>query len=84
MNTQTINDISFTRVKGRNIVHFLAFLTDEEKKEHVFDGYDIAIARAKKIGGQKFHNKLYGGGIAFDNNNLKEVAAQIEELVKAN
>jgi hypothetical protein len=43
--------------------------------------YGIALKRAKKIGGKKFHNKQYGGGIAFQSYNIKETEKQIEELL---
>jgi len=44
--------------------------------------YALAIKKAKKIGGRKFHNKQYGGGIVFQSYNIFETEKQILELLK--
>lgn len=72
----TFQDIEFTRVNNdvngnpRYVCHFL----------RIADTYDEAMRLAKKIGGRKFHNKQYGGGIVFQSYNLNETAKQIVEL----
>jgi hypothetical protein len=53
---------------SRHVVHFLALLTTEERKDYsrsLTDRYALAVKRAHKLGGSKFHNKQYGGGIVF-------------------
>lgn len=45
--------------------------------------YISAIKKAKTIGGKKFHNKQYGGGIVFQSYNIAETAKQIHELINA-
>ncbi len=34
--------------------------------------YELALTKARKIGGKKFHTKQYGGGIVFQSYNLTE------------
>lgn len=48
------------------------------------DRYRVAIKTANKIGGKKYHNKQYGGGIVFQSYNIEETARRIKELVNAN
>lgn len=45
--------------------------------------YNIAINRAKKLGGRKFHNKQYGGGIVFQSYNIADTERQINELLSS-
>ena len=58
--------IEFTRVNSdingnpRYVCHFLNFIKDDEKAS-----YEVAIKRANKLGGRKFHNKQYGVGLVF-------------------
>jgi hypothetical protein len=40
------------------------------------------VFRAKKIGGKKFHNKQFGGGIIFQCYNTRTLAEQIVSLQK--
>lgn len=44
--------------------------------------YNIALKRAKQLGGRKFHNKQYGGGIVFQSYNIQETEKEIHELLK--
>ena len=70
----TVND--FTRINNdvngnpRYVFHFL----------ELADNYDEALKLAKKIGGKKFHNKQYGGGIVVQSYNLHEGIEFINEL----
>jgi hypothetical protein len=56
-----IKPTDFTKIKHdvngnpRHVCHFLQFSTD----------YETALSIAKPLGGKKFHNKQYGGGIVF-------------------
>lgn len=85
--------IRFSRIKNdtngnpRYVCHFLDLLTKEESNAPVWlengqrnDKYATALARAKKIGGRKFHNKQYGGGIVFSSYNLETEAREIAHL----
>lgn len=80
----------------RYVCHFFNLLTQEEKyKDYATEGagidaavssldnqYALALKRAKTIGGRKFHNKQYGGGIVFQSYNIAETEKQIKELLK--
>ena len=44
--------------------------------------YSTALYNAKKIGGKKFHNKQYGGGIVFQSYNIQDTERHILEMVK--
>lgn len=91
MNTFTNNKIQWTKIKHdtngnpRYVCHFLNLLTDNEKNlvpEYLFGTrYNIAIQRANKIGGRKFHNKQYGGGIVFQSYNLADTERAIFDLI---
>lgn len=43
--------------------------------------YQFALKNAKKLGGKKFHNKQYGGGIVFQSYNIQDTERRINELV---
>lgn len=80
--------ISFTTINctavgcPRLVCHYLNLLTVKEKEDaelSINNGYLIAIDRAKEVKGatsRKYHNKKYGGGIAFatwdDKNQLEK------------
>jgi len=38
--------------------------------------------KAKKIGGRRYHNKSYGGGIVFQSYNIEETEKEIINLTK--
>jgi len=87
MNTTT--QIEWTKVNHdvngnpRYVCHFLKLLTQEEKNSDIdiSKKYEIALKRAKKIGGRKFHNKQYGGGIVFQTYNTNEIDKLINDLL---
>lgn len=74
---QSMNEYTITRVNNdvngnpRRVIHFLAFLTHEDRAAlpigpgRVSDLYEAALKKARKLGGRKFHNKQFGGGIVF-------------------
>jgi hypothetical protein len=76
MSNITINNIEFTRVNNdvngnpRFVFHFLELSND----------YEQSLKLAKKIGGKKFHNKQYGGGIVIQSYNLQDDVKKINEL----
>ena len=65
----------------RYVVHFLNLNTRAELDASpwipISDKYSLALARAKTIGGRKFHNKQFGGGIVFQSYSLAELSADI-------
>jgi hypothetical protein len=84
--------INWTRINNdvngnpRYVCHFMDLLTNSEQNNSVaslsIEGkYKIALIRAKKIGGRKFHNKQYGGGIVFQSYNLHDTEKSIFELL---
>jgi hypothetical protein len=74
MNTQ--NKIDFKRVNNdtngnpRYVCHFL----------NIADNYEQAVKLANTIGGKKFHNKQYGGGIVFQSYNIDNTEAAIKTI----
>lgn len=89
--TRVNNDVNGN---PRYVCHFLELLTREEKgfyndgtKEYfepklsLSERYTVAIKRANKIGGRKFHNKQYGGGIVFQSYNIAATEKAIKELL---
>ena len=69
-------EINFTRISNdvngnpRYVCHYL----------NIADSYSEAIVKAHKIGGRKFHNKQYGGGIVFQSYSLPELQKNINSL----
>jgi hypothetical protein len=67
----------------RYVVHFIKLLTLEEQKTAGRNGYEIAIKRANKLGGKKFHNKQFGGGLCFSSYSLPDTEKRIFEELSA-
>ena len=72
----------------RYAIHFLKLNTRAEKNRtgdyenlSTTDLYDIAVKRANKLGGRRYQNKQYGGGIVFQSYNTKALLDRIENLV---
>ena len=65
----------------RYVCHFLNLIPD--LRAGLVKGYDVAVKRANKIGGRRFHNKQYGGGIAFTSYNIDGVEESIAKLIEA-
>ncbi len=80
-----INVESFKRVNNdvngnpRHVCHYLNFITDADS--YTDDRYKLALKRAKKLGGKKFHNKQYGGGVVFQSYNIQDTCDRINELM---
>jgi hypothetical protein len=86
--TRVNNDINGN---PRYVCHFLELVTPFEQRLNDELGnvsnasystkldilYKIAINKARKIGGKKFHNKQYGGGIVFQSYSLPELEKAI-------
>lgn len=80
--------IYFTRINNdlngnpRVVCHFFNLLTEDEiQNNDLSTSYNIAVKRANKIGGRKYHTKRYGGGIVFQCFNKKELNQSINELI---
>jgi len=69
----------FTQIKNdsngnpRYVVHYL----------QLADNYDRALYLGRKLGGRKFHNKQYGGGIVFQSYNTRILGDQICQIKQA-
>jgi hypothetical protein len=83
--------MEFTRIKNdvngnpRYVVHFLNLLTEKEKEFKpggYKSDYAVAVKRANKIGGRKYHAKAYGGGIVFQSYCIRQLEQDIIDLVK--
>ena len=79
--------ISFTRINNdsngnpRYVVHFLNFLNDEERSFLPFTKkYEYALKKAKMLGGKKYDNKQYGGGVVFQSYNTMDLEKKINDL----
>ena len=56
-------------INGKYVIHFLEIADtdwDNNGIDAVSTGYQRALDFARDFGGRKFHNRSYGGGIAFD------------------
>jgi hypothetical protein len=89
-----ITQDDFTRVNNdtngnpRFVCHFLSITTPEDLREYmgldkITQKYNLALSRAKPLGGRKFHNKQFGGGIVFCTYNLREICEKINLTLEA-
>jgi hypothetical protein len=82
--------IEWTRINNdangnpRYVCHFLNIIPDIDYTTglSLSERYEIAIKRANKIGGHKFHNKQYGGGIVFQSYSLNDTERHIDSIIK--
>ena len=89
-------DIEVTRVNNdingnpRRVVHFLSLINRKDDEEFAASGnrlhglhdlYERALKRSRKIGGRKFHNRQYGGGIVFQSYDDDTLRRDIAELM---
>lgn len=84
---EPIKPSDFTRVKNdvngnpRYVCHFLHLdVHGWQSNIGLSERYNIALSLAKTLGGRKFHNKQYGGGIVFQCYNLPQLCERINEL----
>ena len=75
-------------IKGVIVCHCL---TDKQKQDfrqdatidHISSAYAQAIRNMKPLGGKKFHKKVFGGGIAFEEfSSTKDLEMKISEVLK--
>ena len=83
--------IVFTRVKNdvngnpRYVCHFMILdVFGHESNIGLSERYALACKLANTIGGRKFHNKQYGGGIVFQSYSLDELVSHINRVTKKN
>lgn len=83
----TPND--FTRIRSdvngnpRHVCHFLHLdVHGWQSNIGLSDRYAIACKLANSIGGKKFHNKQYGGGIVFQEYDLQDLCDRINALTQ--
>jgi len=68
-------------------VHFLCLLTDEEKDsvpnslDRVPTLYRMALNKASDVGGRKYHNQSFGGGVEFIGSR-SDVLRDINKMMK--
>jgi hypothetical protein len=84
---------NFTRINNdasgnpRYVTSFLNLLSDYEKYSLglSIDGkYNLALRKAKPLGGKKFSNKQYGGGIVFGSVfNLDDLVAKVQQIANS-
>lgn len=85
--------LDFTRANNdvngnpRYVVAFSYLLSEKEAWDYnlsVSQRYNNALFNAKKIGGKKFHNKQFGGGIVFQCYSLPDLTKEIAQLTGRN
>ena len=88
-NYEQLDNIRLTRVNNDNngnpryVVHFLDFLNNEENSFLPFSKkYEYALKKAKIIGGRKFDNKQFGGGVVFQSYNTDNLKEQIIDVME--
>jgi hypothetical protein len=69
----------------RYVTHFLNLVTEDLRGVDLSLKYALVCKFANKLGGKKFHNKQYGGGVVFQSYNLKSTENYIiEQMNKVN
>jgi hypothetical protein len=73
---------------SRRVIHFLDLITDADRAERashklISTGslYDFALAKARRIGGKRFHNKQFGGGVVFQSCSDSDLIARIQSIL---
>jgi hypothetical protein len=57
----------------RYVVHFYDLLNDGERQGlDVLQSFDLAVKKARKVGGKVYRGKDFGGGIVFQSYNIQE------------
>lgn len=80
-----ITEESFTHINNdingnpRYVIHFME-CEPESWKIPTAGRYASVCKLMNKIGGRKFHNKQYGGGIVFQSYSLPETISSIERI----
>lgn len=64
----------------RYVIHFLLCEPEAWKSASIGQRYANVCKLMNKIGGRKYHNKSYGGGIVFQSYSLDETIERIERM----
>jgi hypothetical protein len=57
----------------RYVVHFIDLLNEGERQGlDVLQSFDLAVKKARKVGGTKYRGRDFGGGIVFQSYNIQE------------
>jgi hypothetical protein len=90
--TRVNNDVNGN---PRYVTHFLNLITDKDKEQIEIDFaltlqqnpfkrinllYDLAVSKARNLGGKKYKGKDFGGGIVFQSYNTDNLVKQLNEL----
>ncbi len=89
--------IEFTRINNdtngnpRYVCHFLDLISDKDHQKLVADhgkslmttnyAYELAVKKAKTLGGRKYNTKLYSGGIVFQSYNIKQTEYALINII---
>ena len=79
----------FTRINNdvngnpRYVCHYIRLSAPVDRDADISERYTLALARARSIGGRKYHTKKYGGGIVFQSYNLQNTCDSINKLTGA-
>ena len=67
---------------SRRVIHFTALVTKNDRlvRKSVSELYELALKRSRAIGGKKYHNKQFGGGIAFQTDDDAQLRRDIEAI----
>jgi hypothetical protein len=80
---------AFTRVNSdgngnpRYVCHYTNLTMPTDRDADVTQRYNLALFRAKALGGKRFHTKQYAGGIVFQSYNLADTCNRINKLIGA-
>lgn len=72
-----------TNGNPRYVCHYTNLSRPIDQDAPVAQRYELALARARAIGGRKFHNKQYGGGIVFQSYSLPNTCDSINKITGA-
>lgn len=80
--------IEWTRVKNdvngnpRWVCHFLDLEPARDYTKPLPERYEAVLCAARRLGGRKFHNRQFGGGIVFQayECQLADIAQRVREL----
>lgn len=90
--TRVNNDVNGN---PRYVTHFLNLINDKDKEQIEIDFaltlqqnpfkrttllYDLAVSKAKNLGGKKYRGKDFGGGIVFQSYNTHDLVKDLNKL----
>lgn len=69
----------------RYVCHYSDLLTLPEYQQAITDGtfdeaYDIALKRARKLGGKRYRSNEIGGGIVFQTYSIRDTEKRLKEM----